>query len=124
MRRILLALLMVWAGVAAAQDTTLQTLDTGDASRGWQAVGRLDIDRSGFCTAALISESLILTAAHCVFAEDGRPILPEKFTFLAGLRDDRAMATRAVIRVTPHPAYVHHDMEARDEAVAVDMAIL
>lgn len=124
MRRILLAVLMVWAGAVAAQDTRLQTLDTGDSSRGWQSVGRLDIDRSGFCTASLISETLILTAAHCVYAEDGSRIPPAQFTFLAGLRGDRAMATRSILRVTPHPDYIHHGAQARDEAVAVDMAVL
>ena len=124
MRLILTTLCMIWAGLAAAQDTDLQTLDTGERSRGWQAVGRLDIDRGGFCTASLISESLILTAAHCVFGEDGARIAPAQFTFLAGLRDDRAMATRAVIRVTPHPDYAHHGERARDETVPVDLAVL
>ena len=124
MRLILTLFLTVWAGLAAAQDTDLQPLATGEASRGWQAVGRLDIDRSGFCTAALISETTILTAAHCVYADDGSRIPAASFTFLAGLRDDRAMATRAVIRVTPHPGYAHHGDHPQDDTIAVDLAIL
>ena len=124
MRLILTALLTLWSGLATAQDTELQTLSTGEVSRGWQAVGRLDIDRSGFCTAALISATLILTAAHCVFAEDGSRIPPAAFTFHAGLRDDRAPATRAVIRVTPHPGYVDHGDRPRDDTVTVDLAVL
>ncbi|MFU8882009.1 MAG: S1 family peptidase, partial [Rhodobacterales bacterium] len=41
-------------GGASAQDTRLTRLDTGDQTRGWEAVGRLDIDGRGFCTGALI----------------------------------------------------------------------
>ena len=124
MRRLLTLVLTLWTGVVSAQDTNLQSLDTGDSSRGWQAVGRLDIKGSGFCTASLISETMILTAAHCVYGDDGGLIAPGQFTFLAGLRDDRAMATRTIIRVTPHPAYLHHGDSARDDAVAVDLAVL
>lgn len=124
MRLILTAVLTFWAGLALAQDTDLQRLSTGEASRGWQAVGRLDIDQAGFCTASLISETMILTAAHCVYDEDGSRIPPEKFTFLAGLRDDSAMATRSVIRATPHPGYVHRGDRAQDDTVSVDLAVL
>ena len=124
MRYLITAIFCILSSPAAAQDTALETLDTGESSRGWQSVGRLDIDRSGFCTAALISETMILTAAHCVYAEDGSRIPADRFTFLAGLRDDRAMATRAIVRATPHPAYLHQGDAARNETVAVDMAVL
>jgi len=124
MRHFLALVMTLWAGLAAAQDTNLQTLDTGESSRGWQAVGRLDIEGSGFCTASMISETLIITAAHCVYADDGSSIPAKTFTFLAGLRDNRAMATRAIIKVTPHPSYKHHGDRPRDAAVAVDLAVL
>lgn len=125
MRHLLLVLfLTVLAQPLLAQDTDLLPMETKETSRGWEAVGRLDIDRSGFCTAALISETMILTAAHCLFDDQGARIPPDRFTFLAGLRDGRAEATRAVIRATPHPDYVHHGNHARNEAVSVDLAVL
>ncbi|MBU0781332.1 MAG: V8-like Glu-specific endopeptidase [Loktanella salsilacus] len=124
MRHFLALVMALWASLAAAQDTNLQSLDTGESSRGWQSVGRLDIAGSGFCTASLISQTMIITAAHCVYADDGSLIPAKNFTFLAGLRDDRAMATRAVIKVTPHPDYRHHGEKPQDGAVAVDLAVL
>jgi len=58
MRRILSALALVWAALpATAQDSGLRTLETFDAVRGWEGVGRLDIAGKGFCTAALIDET-------------------------------------------------------------------
>ena len=48
-----------WAG-----DSRLQSLDTTEAGRAWEAVGRLDIDGKGFCTGTLIAPDLVLTAVH------------------------------------------------------------
>ena len=40
---------------AKAQDSGLKRLDTGEDSKGWEAVGRLDLAGKGFCTGALIA---------------------------------------------------------------------
>lgn len=125
MRQLFLAvLLLIQVTTAKAQDSALVTLNTGEVSRGWEAVGRLDINQAGFCTASLIGETLILTAAHCVFDDNGDLIAPDRFIFQAGLRDGRAVATRRVIRTTPHPDYIHRADKARDDAVAADLAVL
>ena len=124
MLRCLLLAFTVCAGAAFAEDSGLRMLSTADEARAWESVGRLDVDRGGFCTASLIEERLILTAAHCVFDDDGRPIAPARFTFEAGLRDGRAEASRAVTRVTPHPAYVHEADLPLAASVAVDIAVL
>jgi protease YdgD len=42
------AVLSVGVTGATAQGTSLTRLDTGDQTRGWEAVGRLDIDGRGF----------------------------------------------------------------------------
>ena len=108
----------------AAQDSRLQEMQTGDDSRGWEGVGRLDIIGKGFCTAALISEDMILTAAHCVYDNDGALIAPDRFVFEAGLRNGRAEASRGIKRALAHPDYVHDGPSADTSEVATDIAIL
>jgi V8-like Glu-specific endopeptidase len=109
---------------ATAQDSDLVTLETASESRGWEAVGRLDIQGKGFCTAALIDVHLILTAAHCIHDARGRKIDAERFTFSAGLRNGRAEATRDIISLTAHPDYVHQGSTAETSVVATDIAVL
>lgn len=117
MRAILgMVALALWAGagagIATAQtavhDSALQTFQTGDDLRGWEAVGRLDINGKGFCTGALIAPDLVLTAAHCLFDKATRArIDPSRIEFLPGLRGGRALAYRGVRRAVPDPDYVH-----------------
>ncbi|MEM8798570.1 MAG: trypsin-like serine protease, partial [Pseudomonadota bacterium] len=54
----------------AASESALKRLDTGDDSRGWEAVGKLNIDGRGFCTGALIAPDIVLTAAHCLYDKE------------------------------------------------------
>jgi len=126
MRHLLISIFM-FLGLAlsgTAQETDLVTLDTGADGRGWEGVGRLDIQGKGFCTAALIDVHLILTAAHCIFDDSGRQIDASRFTFSAALRNGRAEATRGVQSLTAHPDYVFNGPTALTSTVAVDIAVL
>ena len=126
MRKILIIIGLIFrlAAPAAAQESPLVPLQTLQDSRGWDAVGRLDIAGKGFCTAALIRDNLILTAAHCLFDTDGSLIAAERFSFQAGFRSGRAEATRSVRRTVPHPDYNFADGTTDPAAVAVDIGVL
>ncbi|MCI2400733.1 trypsin-like serine protease [Aliiroseovarius subalbicans] len=108
----------------ATDPSDLRSLITGDDSRGWEAVGRLNMGGESFCTGALIAENLVLTAGHCLFDKDtGRAYAAEDIEFLAGWRNGRASAYRGVRRAVVHPDF---DFSGRDKAtrVAHDLAIL
>lgn len=110
--------------VLAGDGSDLRALMTGDDSRGWEAVGRLDIAGQAFCTGALIAENVVLTAAHCLYnKETGAAFDPTKIEFLAGWRNGRAAAYRGVRRALIHPAYKidGHDQASR---VSHDIALL
>ena len=124
LRLFLFAICATSAAFAEAQDAQLKRLATGDDNRGWEAVGRLDIDGNRFCTGALIAPNLVLTAAHCLFEKDsGARINHEKIEFLAGWRDGRASAYRWVKRAVVHPEYSY---SSRLDAARVghDVALL
>ncbi len=124
-RRFALCLILVLsAPLALAQDAALKRLDTGDDSRGWEGVGRLEINGTGFCTGALIEERLVLTAAHCLYDKrTGERIDHAKVEFRAGWRNGRAEAYRWIRRAVVHPDY-SYDGHTSPDKVSNDVALL
>ena len=86
------------ADLEPVRDATLERLTTREDGRGWEGVGRVDVAGAGYCTGSLLRDDLVLTAAHCLFDEEGEPHPVERITFAAGLRDGQAAARRGVRR--------------------------
>ena len=71
-----------------------------------QAIGRLDIGSTGFCTATLVSADLVLTAAHCLYDRNtDRRLDVSEFRFNAGLRRGSAVTTMRIKQAAIHPKY-------------------
>ena len=125
MRRLLYILLgMMLLTQTATAENHLTAIETADDSRGWEGVGRLNLGRTGFCTAALVTPNVVLTAAHCLYNKhDGSRIPIENIEFQAGLRHGRAAAYRSVRRIVLHPSY---DFYGHNELSRVgnDLALL
>jgi protease YdgD len=123
------------AGGAAAQENSgLDELTTRDELRGWEPVGRVDVENGGFCTGALIAADLVLTAGHCVIDSDGSPIDAGRMTFRAGFSYGTSIAESPVLRtivdadyrnVDPAPvAVIQRDVALLQLAVPIPSSVI
>ncbi|MBD3680065.1 MAG: trypsin-like serine protease [Rhodobacteraceae bacterium] len=111
------------AGLARAEGE-LRALITANDTKGWEAVGRLDIGSRSFCTGALIAPDIVLTAAHCLYSPGTDDAVNARdIVFKAGWRNGYANAERGVRRAIAHPKFENLGPMGLGR-VQVDVAIL
>jgi protease YdgD len=96
MRGLFALVLALMTGGAALAQSGLDRLTQRDQLFGWEAVGRLDIGRAGYCTGVLIAPDQVLTAAHCLYDRSRAPVRAGSLRFRAGLRDGVAIAESGI----------------------------
>jgi protease YdgD len=123
MKALALALLLVPTALAAQQNSGLDELRSREDLRGFEPVGRVDVESGGFCTGALIAPDLVLTAGHCVLNRDGTPVDAGRITFRPGLSYGSALVEAKVARTIVDPGYRNVD-PAPIEMIQLDAALL
>jgi len=86
----------------------------------WRSIGSLSIAGRQFCTATLISETQVITAAHCLWNQDSEDWYPASYIhFLAGYERGQYLAHSEAASIKPNQHYqftsppnlesLHHD---------------
>ncbi|MCU0828201.1 MAG: trypsin-like peptidase domain-containing protein [Tabrizicola sp.] len=121
--RSLLVLIMLALPAFGQDNSGLDRLTTREDLRGFEAVGRIDIQDGGFCTGTLVAADLVLTAAHCLFDDDQQPIPAGRITFRAGLADGTSVVDAQVAQTVVHPDYRPVEPSPLDQ-IKIDVGLL
>ncbi len=78
----------------------------------YPAIGR--VNRAGYrtrsmCSGTLVAPALVLTAAHCLWRGDGKPVAVKDLRFVAGWYRGAAQASAGVSAVEVHPKALRGD---------------
>jgi protease YdgD len=87
-----------------------------------RAIGLLEMSDGGLCSASVVAEDVILTAAHCLFDEDHESVVAERFT--AGYDQGQFVATAHIRDVYIPPEFDHQRFLETNEIDGYDWALL
>lgn len=120
----LATVLMMLATLATAQaGEGRRMLDASEAA-GWNGVGRLNIAGNRFCTATLVTPTLAITAAHCLYnPRTHRRVAPSAMRFVAGLRLGGHAGMRRVVRTATLRDY-RYTNQATVARIKSDVALI
>jgi V8-like Glu-specific endopeptidase len=119
----LVFLTVLAAPLAWAQQGIPRLLSLEDAQE-YAHVGRLNIEGRRFCTATLIDEHHVITAAHCLFdPHTRRQVSLQSMHFVAGLNRGGFVAARRVAAAAIPSSYVY-DGTVNRQNVENDVALL
>ena len=105
-RLLIIALAALMYSLPIAATAQGRGIEAGKEAATWSAVGILQVRGGGWCSAALIGPSTVLTAAHCVYPDGKRELFdPARMQFNAGWRDGLTAARRGVVRIVAHRDY-------------------
>ena len=130
----LLALISVLAALAAAAALPAAALEldrrrmlNAEEHLAWRGVGRVNVTTvlaQSMCTGTLITEDLVLTAAHCVMNPlTGLPFGPAAVHFVAGWRLGQKVAASGAAAIAVHPGYRLNQHPDTDQ-IAKDLALI
>lgn len=108
---------------ALAQGSGLVRLTDRDDLFGWEAVGRVELSGTGYCTGVLIAPDQVLTAAHCVYDQNNKLLSTDRLQFRAGLRDGVSVADRPVTQIAAHQRY-NPKIRTSAQTIRYDVALL